>query len=166
MSTTDQTTIDVRKRAAFVGGLRDLADWYDKHPDFDLPYELENANAAHPFTVGVFKDHMGGPDTTAVRFADAVRQLGGARSKDPSDGYMRVTREFGPGVALEVWVMRDEVCEAVVVGTETVVVNEVVRPAVTKSVETQRDIVEWRCAPVLAGTIGVADARASLNGVA
>lgn len=138
-------------RREFVEGLRALAQWVEDHPEIDVPYQAKSV-ATQAFTIGA---HSWNSETeteqdVAEVFASMVKALGGSRAKDADDGYMRVTRKFGPGVALEVWASRNEVCEAVVVGTETVIENEIVEPAVTRRVEKQRDIVEWRCAPVLA----------------
>lgn len=85
----------------------------------------------------------------ADELARLTRQLGGARSKVALSSMLVVRRDFGARVRLDLNAERDQVCEAVVVGTETVIVDEVVQPAVTRPVEQQRDIIEWRCAPVL-----------------
>lgn len=137
-------------RAEFTTGLRDLADWFDQHPEMDLPYEATpgHHSGGVRFSIGVLETFEPDDDLPG-RFAEAVKALGGARTKDVDDGYMRVTRKFGPGVNVEVWAARNKVCEAVVVGTETVIENEIVKPAETRRVEKQRDVIEWRCAPVL-----------------
>lgn len=137
-------------RAEFTAGLRALADWFDQHPEMDLPYE---ATPRHPsggvhFSIGIHGT-SGPDDDLPGRFAEAVKSLGGARTKVVDRGFMRVTRKFGPGVNVEVWAERDKVCEAVVVGTETVIEDEIVKPAETRRVEKQRDVIEWRCTPLL-----------------
>ena len=124
----------------FTDGLRSLADWYDEHPDFPVPYEARRETPC--FTVGC---HNGKEE-----FAEMVSTLGGARDKFVDGSYMRVVRDFGGGVKFEVWANRDEVCEAVVVGTETVIEDEVITPAVTRRVEVERPVIRWECAPVLA----------------
>lgn len=59
----------------------------------------------------------------AESFAEAARRLAkgaakGAVRKHHDDGYLRVTRRFGP-VEVEAWVQRDQSCTARVIGTET-----------------------------------------------
>ncbi len=143
------------ERSEFTNGLRDLADWFDQHPEIDLPYE---AKPSHPcggvtFSIGIQKLTTPADSTVPDAFAAAVKALGGARTKDADDAYMRVARRFGPGVNVKIWAAREQVCEAVVVGTETVIEDEVVTPAVTRRVEKERDVIEWRCAPVIAGAV-------------
>lgn len=141
MTDTNEATTD--PRADFTAGLRSLAEFYDTHPEFPLPYQSK-PNTGDMFSVGAHGD--GDP---AV-FAGLVRQLGGDRTKSADDTYYEVIRPFGGGVDLRVWEMRETVCSAVVVGTETVIEHEVVTPAVTRRVEKERDVIEWVCAPVLA----------------
>lgn len=145
MTNTEQET-----RAEFVKGLRDVAAWIEANPQVPLPSPAQNGV---PLRISVpvlsWRDGVGDIDVPAA-FAEAVKALGGTREKDAGDHYMKVTRAFGPGLELYVWTTRDEVCEAVVVGTETVEVEKVITPAVTETVTEERDVIEWRCAPVLA----------------
>lgn len=155
MSTTDTSTDTSTERAEFTAGLRAMADWFDQHPELNLPYEASSNHHAGGvrFSIGIqeefdyedddFVDDLPG------RFAEAVKALGGARKKDATDGYMRVTRKFGPGVNVEIWAARDKVCEAVVVGKKKVEVQQIVRPVETITVVEEQDVIEWRCAPVL-----------------
>lgn len=98
----------------------------------------------------------------ADELARLTRQVGGARSKVDLGSLLTVRRDFGAGVLLDLNAERDEVCEAVVVGTETVEIPDpdVVVPTIT----VERDLVEWKCSPILTNSIGLADARASLAG--
>lgn len=97
----------------------------------------------------------------ADELARLTRQVGGARSKVDLGSLLTVRRDFGAGVFLDLNAERDQVCEAVVVGTETV---EVPDPAVVvPTITVERDIVEWKCSPILTNSIGPADARASLH---
>lgn len=134
---TDATTA----RLAFTAGLRAFADWFDEHPEFEVPYEA-TPTSSRTFSHGALDSRE--------QFATLTRALGGHRDKEVDDSYYRVWRDFGGGVRFEVWALRNEVCEAVVVGTETVIEDEIIEPAVTRRVERQRDKIEWRCAPVLA----------------
>lgn len=150
MSDTLEATTD--QRAAFTAGLRDLADWFDQHPEIDLPYQITGSPVPVRFTIGIFPSDAAweeGEDDTAGRFAAAARALGGERRKEATETTMRVVRTFGPGLELNIWASRERVCEAVVVGTKTVTREEVVTPAVTRLVVEDQDVIEWRCQPVL-----------------
>lgn len=117
-----------RDRAA---ALRALADLIEERPML----------AGDPFTsvdLHLFP-------TSAAEMAALVRELGGNRQKDHGDQFLMVVREFGAGVRIRIAGEREQVCEAVVVGTETVEVPDPDAPKVT----VERDVVEWRCAPVL-----------------
>lgn len=128
------TGTEQEQRATFVAGLRALADHYET-TDQQLPFRSAEI-------VLIENDRE--------QFAAEVRTMGGSRSKRATDGLYEVTRDFGPYVVLRLIASREEVCEAVVVGTETVIEDEIIEPAVTRRVERQRDKIEWRCAPVLA----------------
>lgn len=82
---------------------------------------------------------------TVTRKLTAGAALGEIR-KVNDDGYARVFRRFGSHVELEVWAPRSAVCERVVVGTETVEIPDPDAPKVT----VEREVVEWRCSPLLA----------------
>lgn len=157
---TDPTAEQQLLRHQFSQGLRDIADWIDRNPELDLPYGVgSGACRAATFSIGI----LGDEETIPERFAAAVKALGAARSKVSDSGYMRVERTFAPGLVVDVWTTREQVCEAVVVGTEEVEREEVVTPAVTRTVTEKRDLIEWRCSPILTNAVGVADARASLR---
>lgn len=149
-STLEATTTD--QRAEFVAGLRALADWYDHHPEIDLPYQATTGPVPARFSVGIFPSdeaYAEGIDDTAERFAAATKALGGSRRKQATETSMTVIRTFGPGLELDIWASRERVCEAVVVGTKTVQREEVITPAVTRLVVEDQDVIEWRCAPLL-----------------
>lgn len=117
---------DVSER---VAGLRALADHLETHPQL-----ISSSGACMSRFASDRED-----------FASLAAQLGGHRSKGANDEYMVVTRDFGGGVTLEVFAPRNEVCEARVTGTETVLVPDPAAPLI----EVTRDVVEWECAPVL-----------------
>lgn len=99
---------DLDPRAAFVAGLREIADLYEAIPELQLPYQ---------------------PDLSVIAidpdgFATQSRVLGGQRTKTATDQIMRVGRTFGP-IVLEVVACRDVVCERRVVDTVTKVVTAV-----------------------------------------
>lgn len=119
------------------------ADWMDAHPD--------RVSMANYGTMWIFAD---GADDFAVK----VRELKdgakiGEMAKKADDRYQDVIRDFGAGIKIAVAVTRSEVCEAVVVGQETVEEADPEAPKITVT----RDIIEWKCAPILADVADVAD---------
>lgn len=122
-----------RQRA---NALRSLADFIEDKP------ELAGAYSNLRILVSA-----GGED----EMARLVRQLGGARTKEGTDKYLCVVRDFGADVAIEVFTHREEVCEAVVVGTETV---EIPDPDVdVPTITVERDVIRWECSPVLSQAV-------------
>lgn len=138
-------------RAAFAreraNAFRSLADLIEAKPELA-------GSQYNEFRLDVWVD---GVD----ELARLTRQVGGARAKVDLGSLLIVRRDFGAGVLLDLNAHRAEVCEAVVVGTETVEIPDpdVVVPMVT----VERDVVEWKCSPILVNSIGLADARASLS---
>lgn len=117
--------------AEFTAGLRELADWYDAHPEIALPIA----------EMAVYSE----PDTKE-RAAVVARTLGGFIQKEIIGTYLRLKRTFGP-VELRFVFERDAVCVARVVRVDEIpeeVIPEHVIPAHT------REIVEWDCQPILA----------------
>lgn len=132
-------SVEANTRAAFVAGLRAVADFLDDHPDFPTP----STYSIPAFQSGAW---------TPADFARCASMLGGTRSKDANDNWIEVRRPFGP-LTLVVFSSRDAVCEKRIVGVETVEVDEEVTPAVTRKVTVEREIVEWDCKPVLSGAL-------------
>ncbi len=151
MTATDDT------RRAFTAGLRELAAWLDEHPDVPIPYELNLRAYVSSYV------RPGEKDARATLAATA-RAMGSC-DKDAVGDYFAVRRDFGL-FSYEVFTTRDAACERVVVGVETV--TEAVpdpdfpAPMVERTVE--REVVEWRCPPLLAEAEpkGAVAARASL----
>jgi hypothetical protein len=115
----------------YTDGLRALADFLDAHPDV-----LEDVSHSG-FDCGAFFDNK----TRLAAFAKAV---GGQLDKGKYGGYLEVAKRFGPH-KLTGNVAEDLVCERIVVGTETVEVPDPEAPKVT----IEREIVEWKCPPIL-----------------
>jgi hypothetical protein len=137
---------EVDRRTSYTAGLRALADLLDQHPQIPLPLDGVGLPISIGFHGPAIEDHAG-------EMAAAARILiPGTRNKAADDGYFRV-RGMLHGLQLEVWAMRDQVCERVVTGTREVP-REVPDPAVqvptVTVLETVEDV-EWRCAPLLAG---------------
>lgn len=87
--------------------------------------------------------------TTRDAMAAAIRILKanfGKLEKRYIDSIFDVTATMPGGCMVRAWSMRNTVCEAVVVGSETVEVADPAAPKITVT----RDVIEWRCEPVLA----------------
>ena len=127
--TTEATTEAATERAEFVAALRAVADHF------------EQTDQALPFG----KVRLQIIENNRDAYAREVRTLGGSRSKKLTDDIHEVNRDFGK-VQVAVLALRESVCEAVKVGTETYVEHEVIE---SRPVTKTRDLMEWRCAPVL-----------------
>jgi hypothetical protein len=138
-------------RAGYIAGLRKLADLLEQHDDLPLPYEGSSSSGGRRITFYYFGE-------TAEAFKAAARMLPGPLTKEITDGALPTFTLTGAvaGVHFQATAHRDLVCERVVVGTDEVTemvpdpAVEVPLVPVTRVVEQ----VEWRCAPVLAGSTG------------
>jgi hypothetical protein len=132
----------------YTWGWAKLAQFLADNPDI--------AERATAYTERVLV-YLAPGDDTVSRLADYARRgvRAGARvEKTYDDKYGNVLLRFGP-VHLQVYSLRDEVCERIVVGTREVV-EEVQDPEALAAVPTitqtrTEDIVEWQCRPLLAG---------------
>lgn len=144
-------------RAAYIRGLREIADWLAEHPEVPLPYHAgythKGAGVGPVLRVYAMHEHDGRTEREIIR--DSARAMGHANKgvsigEDPD---FVVWRQFG-GIAFMVQATREEVCERVVTGTREVTVKErdpkalaaVPMVEVTKTVED----VEWICGAILA----------------
>lgn len=141
MATTEPT---VDPRAAYTAGLRALADLLDAHPDLPLPYE----GRLSPVQLGFH-----GLEDPAAALAAAARLIPGAKRKGYDDNYFRLVGRLH-GLQVELWAMREQVCERVIVGTEVREIEEPDPEAVAALPKVKRtevvEQVEWRCHPLLA----------------
>lgn len=131
--------------------LRSAGDLIAAHPEIPTPYvtgisyssgsgQAVDLNWFVPINVA---DHVE-QKRTAARILKAV---GGKWDKDPNpDERFNFTQHRG-GLHLNVQVEREAVCERVVTGVESVTISAV---AAVPEHTIERDIVEWRCEPVLA----------------
>lgn len=108
----------------FTDGLRDVAQWYDDHPEIEQPefYAV---------------DHYG--LNTKEEAAATMLALKPCH-KEYQDSLFLLTREFG-SVKLRFLFYRDQVCTKRVVGFREI--PEQTLPA------RKEEIVEWECMPVL-----------------
>lgn len=121
----------------FTDGLRSLADAIDRSGIDQAGFERSH------LLCYLNRDEM----------IDTIRKLGGKWIKDtnPND-YFGMIRDFGGGVTVYVYAPREVVCEAVVVGTETVEIPD--PDADVPMVTVEQDVIEWQCAPSLLAEVG------------
>lgn len=128
----------IKSRIELARGLRELADAIDAAESGSRIY-------AAP-TVQLFTTNA--EDMAAVR-----RDFGGGRwEKDalPTGSMFYLRREFAGGVRLELLASRENVCEAVQVGTRVVRVPDPEKAALVPTIPKEEAIIEWRCHPILA----------------
>ena len=111
----------------YAAGLRHLADWYEAHKNAPRPYRSETVEYIA---------------SDKAEVASVLREFGGRWDKHASHGLLYVTRAFGP-FTLQLIVDQGEVCTKRVVGYREIPAQE------ARTVE----VVEWDCAPVLAGEV-------------
>lgn len=137
------TAIDTSdERTALVAGLRALAN------------DIESSTTplpTHPPSAEWLIFGGGDADLAIQKStaAQVVKDIGGHWEKQKTQGgdLFDFTKDYGGGVTASVVVDRPAVCERVVTGTETVTVPA--KPAQPEQV-VEREVVEWRCEPLLA----------------
>lgn len=144
---------DTDKRAAFIDGLHQVADFLTAHPDVPLPYIGAYAEGCElpSLPIYIYGDEA---RTTMASIARSMADTGGTvqkRAKDSTESY-QVWREFA-GLVLVATARRNEVCERVVTGTREVT-KEVPDPEALAAVPTVTvtevvEDVDWVCAPLL-----------------
>ncbi|WP_433520063.1 hypothetical protein ACQP2T_63725 (plasmid) [Nonomuraea sp. CA-143628] len=141
------TTIspETSRRAGYTKGLRALADILDAHPELPLPYHGDVAEL----------DWIEVDENARRHAAVFARVMPGTVAKSVSDGAGQFYLKFKlHGLSLRVISTRAQMCERVVTGTRTVVIEEpdpealALVPKVTRT-EVVEDV-EWQCRPVLA----------------
>ena len=124
-------------RPAYAAGLRHLADLIESGAS-PIPHGSMDLFLA-------FGKIPADEQPTAAR--DLMRALGGGvYGKDPDSTTLALNGMCG-GVPISIYVLREAVCERVVVGTETVELPA--QEALPARTET-RERVEWVCSPLLA----------------
>lgn len=124
-------------RQQFIDELRDFADWLEANPLVPTPVAQRTQLWA----------------SSAKQAALIVRAFGNCTKEYGDDGYFRATPERWRALGVYVATTRETVCGRVVVGVETVVESV---PVTFETRETEREIVEWKCAPILAASEAVA----------
>lgn len=135
-------------RAGYITGLRALADALEQQPELPLPYDGTLSE------LSVFTQ-------TKAEAAAYARLLPGKVDKAVTDDRNYGFQLLGAlhGLRVRVYAPREQVCERVVLGTETVT-REVPDPEALAAVPTTTvtetvEKVEWRCTPLLAPTEAV-----------
>lgn len=123
---------DIPSSSPTAGALREIADWYDAHPDIQGPTEI-----VLPYRAGGCTEAQ-----AACRLARAL----GTFEKKHGDAILSLRRNFG-GIELRFIFWRDGVCTKRVVGKRMARVPD---PSAPK-IEVEEEIVEWDCPPLLAG---------------
>jgi hypothetical protein len=141
-------------RAAYIDGLRQIADWLEQHPEVPTPH-LGHAGSAKLIATNTPTLSIYVWNDPKKQMAAIARAMGTAEKEHDGDRF-RLIRHFA-GIALAVSATRDEVCERVVTGTREV--TEKVRDpealAAVPLVEVTRTMedVEWICPPLLADAV-------------
>ena len=139
-------------RAAYIDGLRQLADVLERHPGIPLPLAHDR------------------PLTFLFAREDARESLAAAARAMPSPSWEKSSSESEQnswfdlhgriaGLRVELTAQRELVCTRVVTGTEDREVEEVVRPAETRKVVKPVEVVEWDCGSLLSAAAAKAVAR-------
>jgi hypothetical protein len=112
-------------REDFINGLIELAEFYRERPELELPYRAE---------LNIFARKAEDLPRIAKLFGTCKKEVLG-------DSYFVLSRKFGL-LTLEALWGREQVCERVVVGQETV---EEEVPVVYEKRTVTRDRIRWDC---------------------
>lgn len=135
---TEQST-ETPDHIAKAEGLRALADMIEQHPEIA---RYANLRDLYVFHVRSAEDH--------AEIARAALASGAQVDKDVSETLYNLILRFGR-VHAYVLAHRDDVCERVQVGTETVTEPDPDALEAVPMVEVERPVYEWQCSPLLAG---------------
>lgn len=132
----------------YAAGFRALADLFQANPAL-----AEHARYAQFDKIMVSANSEEQPAAVLAEFVRAAKARGFKIAKDGSDKWFHVGLTSGR-VGLDVFAAREEVCERVVTGTETVT-KTVKDPAILATVPDvevteEVEIVKWECKPLLA----------------
>jgi hypothetical protein len=130
--------------AELASGLRHVADFIKANPEFAEWFRYTLAVAAINLHLTDEEDQA----AALGRFSRAVLRNGGTVDKKIDDQWYTVVASFG-AVKAETLTYRNQVCEAVVVGQETVKIRKPPPKDEWAEVEETRDIVKYECKPLL-----------------
>lgn len=145
---TSSTTTNAAQMSA---RLQVVADLLAQHPDLPAPCVFGYQSTGVVDVTWQLMNSDEAKDDQRTFAQQIVRAFGGTWDKKPWADRFDLSRKHDtdPQIRLEILAHRDQMCERVVVGTEQVTI-----PA-TEAVEAQperveeREVVEWRCAPLL-----------------
>lgn len=135
------------QRAAYIEGLRALADVLQKHDEVPLPSNGGTGTIVFNFWSDDAKARM-----AAVARAFPVTWRKHAWEAASGTAYFELNATLH-GLPLQLGAHRDTVCERIVTGIEEREVEEEVEPAKTRKVVKKVETVEWRCTPLLAPAV-------------
>lgn len=134
------------ERTAYTKGLRMLADVLDAHDEVPLPFHGSGTEITIHF---LFGEDARGDLASAARALPCDWRKGARGGNADESGYFDMHGKLA-GLAVKLTAYRDAVCTRVVTGTEDREVEEVVEPAVTRTVTKPFEIVTWECGLVMA----------------
>lgn len=150
MTATTNTTapFDLKLAGDIVEGLRALADLFEANPELAEDFRFSHAFSKIHNPVGNDED----PRASMAAWARAGKASGHPVTKDYDGKWGSVSVALSDAVKVWTYAEREQVCTRIVTGTETVTVTvpdpDVTVPTV--EIEQTREIVEWRCEPLLA----------------
>ena len=127
-------------RSQLVSGLREAAAWFEDHTEVPIPAD----------NIDLSLYNLGG-DESELETLRTIAQAMGTATKDYSDKFFRLSHTFADAVTVTAVAWRENVCQRVVVGTETVIEQRPPDGVEMVDVEIEREIVEWDCPPSLLG---------------
>ena len=129
----------------YVQGLRELADFYEAHPEVSLPLYSSD------FTIFAKTYNFAEKQEAKAVVIAAARAFGHAEKTYTRTDF-QLKKEFSGGISLTVHSEREVVCTPVVVGKETIPGR--VEPATPERYIAERvvDKIEWKCDSLLAPT--------------
>lgn len=114
LMTTEARNSDLA--ANLVSGLRDLANFIAANPDLAEGFRYDLTDSG----INVHLSHDEDKAAAQATYAKAAARYGATVTKDVNDQFHNVTLTFAGGLKADVLAYRNEVCERVVTGTETV----------------------------------------------
>ncbi|MBA2952157.1 hypothetical protein GON03_19255 [Nocardioides sp. MAH-18] len=144
---TETSTTSRNTAAATADRLKVVADLLAAHPDLPAPCVFAYSGSGHVEVTWQLMNTDGHKDNQRDAARTIIAALGGKWTKNPWDDRFDFARPLDGGITLQIFAHRDQLCERIVTGSETVTI-----PAVEAQPERteQREVVEWRCHPLLA----------------
>lgn len=154
MNDTDRTATEQDRDLAqnLAAGLRNLAQFIETNPELAYGFEPTLAQSG----INVHLHYQGDAVADLAEYAQAAARYGAKVTKDISDRMHNLYLDFA-GVKAHVLADREEVCERIVTGVETVTktVPDPEKLAAVPLVEVTEEIeqINWVCRPLLASEV-------------